>query len=86
MEEEEYQNYATFTVTTMQGETAELAVLDEFELDHKTYVAAARVVDDEIDDEGVFLYRFHKTQDGFTTEKITDPDEYERVVHAYMEL
>ncbi len=84
--EDEYTNYATFTVTTSQGETVELAVMDEFEYMHQTYVAAARVYGDEIDEDGVFLYRFHKTGDGFVTEKITDREEYEQVAHAYMEL
>lgn len=83
---EEFGNYATFTVTTSHGETVELAVMDEFEYMHRTYVAAARVYGDEIDDDGVFLYRFHKTEDGFVTEKITDKEEYEQVAHAYMEL
>ena len=84
--EEEYEDYATFTVMTSQGEEVELAILDEFDFEKKTYVAAARVVGDEIDEEGVFLYRYKDTKDGFITEKITDRQEYARVAQAYAEL
>ena len=83
---DEFKEYATFTVTAASGEEVELAVVDEFEFEHKNYVAAARIIDETIDEEGLFLYRVKLGTDDFVAEKITDPAEYEKVSKAYMEL
>lgn len=82
----EDKEYVTFTVETMSGDTAELAVLCEFEFEKKVYVAAALVEGDTINTEGVYIYRAKETEDGFKAEKITNHVEYERVVKAYSEM
>lgn len=83
---EDFKEYATFSVEASDGTMVELAVVDEFEYDHKNYVAAARIVDDTIDEEGIFIYRVKLLTDDFAVEKITDPAEYTKVTNAYMEM
>lgn len=78
--------YVTFEVTAADGTVVEMAVIDEFEFERKNYVAAARVVDDTIDEDGVYIYAVKLSGEAFSVEKITDPKIYESVVKAYMEL
>lgn len=84
--EEGFKEYATFTITTSAGEEVEMAVVDEFEYEHKNYVAAARIIDDGIDEEGLFIYRVKVGEDDFKVEKITNKFDYDKVVNAYMEM
>lgn len=81
--ENEYNEYTTFTVTTSAGGQAELAIVDEFDLDDRHYVAAARVEGDTILDDGVFVYRTLKKGEEMEYLQIQDPDEYEKVAEAY---
>ena len=83
---EEFKEYATFTTTTSDGEQDEMAVVDEFEFENKNYVAAARVVDDTIDEEGLYIYKVKVSEDDFTVEKINNKVEYEKIARAYMEM
>ncbi len=85
-QEKAYEEYVTFTVTTRDGSEVEMAVVDEFEFEKKYYVVGALIKDDEISDEGVYIYRCHVTGDDFTTEQITDMKEYEKVAEAYSKL
>lgn len=78
--------YITFSVTASDGTEVELAVIDEFELEFRHYVVAARVIGDEISEDGQFIYRAKMTEDDFIPEKITDSKEYQKVVKAYMEM
>lgn len=82
----EEKEYVTFTIETMAGGTAELAVLYEFEYEKKVYVAAGLVEGDTINTDGVYIYRAKETEDGFKAEKITNHVEYERVAKAYAEM
>lgn len=82
---EEFKEYITFTVTASDGSKVELAVIDEFEFEKKAYVAAARVIDDAIDEEGIFIYKV-KAGDEFAVEKITNHVEYEKIANAYMQM
>ena len=50
------------------------------------YVAKGLVEGDTINSDGVYIYRAKETEDGFTTEKITNHVEYERVAKAYAEM
>lgn len=81
-----YEEYITFHVTAKDGSDVEMAVVDEFDCDHKHYVVGAVVKDDVIDEEGQYIYRCKVQGDDFTAEKITDGKEYEAVVKAYMEM
>lgn len=82
---DEFKEYITFTTTTKTGEEIELAVVDEFEFERKTYVVAALVEDDTIDEGSMFIYRSIIKEDDFTVEKIEDAAEYERISEAYLE-
>lgn len=83
---EEMNEYITFTITAGDGTEVEMAVVDEFEFEKRNYVAAAKVVGDTIDEEGIFIYRVKETEDDFTVDKIKSQVEYQRVCKAYMEM
>lgn len=83
---EEFQEFVTFQVTTMDGREVEMAVMEEFSFENKDYVAAALVEGDSINQDGVYIYRVKDTKDSFEVEKIKNHVDYERVVKAYMEL
>lgn len=84
----EYNEYVTFTVTTKTGDTVEMAVVDEFDFESKHYVVGALVKDDEIIDDGRYIYKYVMTDDAdeFKVEKITREFEYNRIAEAYMSM
>jgi len=82
--ESEYSEYITFTATTKDGGEIELAVVDEFEFEKKTYVVGALVTEDTIDEDSLFIFRSIIKGEDFTTEKIEDPEEYARIAEAYL--
>ena len=84
----EYNEYITFTVTTKTGDTVEMAVVDEFDFENKHYIVGALIKDDEIIDEGRYIYKL-VMKDGdeeFRVEKIAREFEYNRIAEAYMSL
>ena len=83
---EEFMEYTTFHVTAKDGSDVELAVIAEFEFEKKNYVAAARIENDTVSEEGVYIYRVKADGDDLRFEMITDAAEYEKVVNAYLEL
>lgn len=83
---DEFKEYVTFTVTSAGGEEVEMAVLEEFEFERKTYAAAAKIEGDSINEDGVYIYRTIIGEEDFNVEKIEDKEEYEKVVKAYMEM
>lgn len=83
---DEYKEYVTFFVTTSDGREVELAVVEEFEFEKENYVAAAEVVGDEISEDGVYIFKTIIGEDDFAAEKIEDPEKYEKVIKAYMEM
>lgn len=86
MSESNFEEFVTFETTTKDGTTIEMAVLEEFEFERKNYVACGKIVNDEIDMEGVYIFRIKTTADDFVAEKIVDMDEYNKVTKAYLEL
>ena len=83
---EDFKEYATFTVTNKDGEEVELAVVDEFDIEHKHYVVGALIEGDTINEDGLFIYKAKITEDDFTVEKITNKLDYEKISKAYMEM
>ncbi|MCQ2539372.1 MAG: DUF1292 domain-containing protein [Acetatifactor sp.] len=83
---EEFMEYTTFTVKAKDGSDVELAVIAEFEFERKNYVVGARIEGDAISEEGVYIYRTRILKDDFAFDPITDPEEYEKVTKAYLEL
>ena len=84
----EYNEYVTFTVTTKTGDMVEMAVVDEFDFENKHYVVGALVKDDEIIDEGRYIYKcvMKEGDEEFKVEKITRECEYTRIAEAYMSM
>lgn len=80
---EEYGEYIVFAVTDKNGNEVEMAVVDEFEVDGKSYVAAGLIEGDTISEDGVYIYRVKDGED-FDVEKIENEEEYEKVAEAYM--
>ena len=83
---EDFKEYATFTVTNKEGEEVELAVVDEFDFEHKHYVVGALIEGDTINEDGLFIYKAKITEDDFTVEKITNKLDYEKISKAYMDM
>lgn len=82
----EYNAYVTFHVTSKEGADVEMAVVDEFDFENKHYVVGAVVENDEIKDDGRYIYRCVMKDDEFTVQKITRAFEYNRIAEAYMQM
>ena len=80
------QEFVTFMITTADGKEVELAVVDEFEFEHKNYAVAALVENDEISGEGRFIYRMVEKDDDISFEKIRNMVDYQKIAEAYMEM
>ena len=83
---EEFEEYVTFHVSTKDGTEVEMAVVDEFEFEHKYYVVAALIEDDTIHEDNLYIYKAKVTEDDFSVEKIKNQVEYQKIAKAYMEM
>lgn len=84
--DDEFMEYTTFTTTDKDGKELEMAVVDEFEYEHKNYVVASLIENDTINEDGMFIF-LGKVEDGnLTVEKITDEKEYEKIANAYLDM
>lgn len=86
MENNEYQEYVTFTITAKDGSELEMAVVDEFEFEKKHYVVGSIIKDDVIDTEGQYIFESIINGDDFTVQKIKKDFDYRRIAKAYMEM
>ena len=84
--QEEFKEYATFTTTNKEGQEIEMAVMDEFEFEHKNYVVGALIEENTINENGLFIFRVKELGDDIKVEKILNPTEYQKIAHAYMEM
>lgn len=84
--EYEYNDYVTFHVTAKDGSDVEMAVVDEFDFEHKHYIVGAVIKDDIIVEEGRYIYRSIINGDEFTVEKIINEVDYQRIAEAYMNM
>ena len=82
---EEFEEYTVFMTITKEGKEVEMAVVDEFEFENNSYVAAALVEGDTINEDGLYIYRAQTKDDKFTAEKIESEAEYNRICEAYLE-
>lgn len=78
--------FVTFFVTAKDGSTVEMAVVDEFDFENRHYLVSAVVKDDEIIEEGRYIYRCILKDNDFEVEKITREFEYKRIAEAYMNM
>lgn len=77
--------YETFEMEIGE-EVKEFAIIEEFKVENKHYVAAAPVVDDTISADGCYLFRSLKIENEICIEKIASKEEYEKVSEVYMAL
>jgi hypothetical protein len=84
--ENEFQEYATFVVTTRDGSKAELAVVDEFEFENKHYVVGALIEGDVINDDARYIYEADVKDDELVVKKIAKEFDYNRIANAYLHM
>ena len=84
--QEEVREYVTFTTTNKEGNEIEMAVMDEFEYEHKNYVVGALIENDSINEEGVFIFKLKEHGEEIEVEKISSQEEYQKIAQAYMEM
>ena len=84
--QEEFKEYTTFTTTNKDGNEIEMAVMDEFEFEHKNYVVGALIEDNIINEEGLFIFCVKEVGEEIKVEKIASQTEYQKVAQAYMEM
>lgn len=84
--QEEFKEYITFTTTNKDGNEIEMAVVDEFEFEHKNYVTGALIEDNTINEDGLFIFRVKEAGEEIKVEKITNQTEYQKIAQAYMEM
>ena len=84
--QDEIREYVTFTTTNKEGNEIELAVVDEFEYEHKPYVVGALIEDDTVNEEVLFIFKLKSANEEIIVEKISNPDDYQMIAQAYMEI
>jgi hypothetical protein len=84
--ENEFQEYATFVVTTRDGSKAELAVVDEFEFENKQYVVGALIEGDVINDDARYIYEADVKDDELVVKKIAKEFDYNRIANVYLHM
>lgn len=84
--ENELQEYVTFLVTTKDGTEVEMAVVDEFDFENRHYVVAALIRDEEIVQEGTYIYEAVIDGDDFAIKKIEKTFDYNRITNAYLHM
>lgn len=84
--QDEFKEYTTFTTTNKEGNEIEMAVMDEFEFEHKNYVVGALIEDNTINEDGLFIFRLKEMGEDIKVEKISNPTEYQKIAQAYMEM
>lgn len=80
------EEFVTFFITAKDGSQVEMAVVDEFDFENKHYLVSAVIRDDEIVDDGRYIYRCVMKGDDFEVEKIAREFEYKRIAEAYMTM
>ena len=86
MMENEIQEYVTFQVTTKDGTEVEMAVMDEFDFEDHHYVVGALIQNDEILDDGRYIYEAVVNGDDFSVKKIAKAFDYNRITQAYLHM
>lgn len=85
MENEQLLEFDTFQLE-LNGKDIEFAITEEFDFEGKHYILCGEVVDDEINDEEVYLFRAIMEENDITVESIETEEEYDRIVEAYYEM
>lgn len=83
--EMQYEEFETINIELKDGSEAEFAILDRFDYEEKSYVVVARVVNDEISQDGLFIYQAEDAGDEITVTEL-DREAYGKVTEYYMNL
>ena len=84
--QEELKEYATFVTTNRDGIEIEMAVIDEFEFEHKNYVVGVLIENETVNEDGLFIFKLKEAGDEIKVEKITSQVDYQKIAQAYMEM
>ena len=84
--EEIFEEYVTFHVTASDGSDVEMAVVDEFDFEHKHYEVGPHLNCLSIDDEGRYIYESIMDGDDFSVKKIAKEFDYRRIAQAYVDM
>lgn len=74
--------FETFTLTMEDDTEQEFAIMDEFEVDGKSYYVVSEVDGDEVSAD-IFVFGYHMEGDELYIDNIDDDEEYEKVAAAY---
>lgn len=85
MANEEVFEYETFTLD-MKGKKVEFAITEEFDIEGKHYILCGEVVQDEINDADLYLFRAKVDGDEIEVESIETEKEYNHIVEEYYKL
>ena len=81
---DDMKTYETVMIPVSTGEEKEFAIMDEFDLEGKHYIAVSEVVGDEIR-EGIYIYGAVVNGEELEVTCIEDEKEFEKVVSYYEE-
>lgn len=78
--------YQVISIPISDGTEREFAIIDTFEIRRKKYMAVALIEDEDIKD-GIYIYRYHKADDGdVIVEEISEIDEYDKAAAVYKKM
>lgn len=83
--ENEYKEYETFEME-LNGKQMEFAIEEEFEVEGRKYVLAAKIEGDTVLDDGCYIFSSVEKEGEVLIEKITDKNEYAKVTEAYIKM
>ena len=84
--QEDLREYVTFTTTDKSGKELEMAVVDEFEYEHKNYLVGALIEDDCVNENGLYIFRIKESGEDIKVDKIMNAEEYQKIAQAYMDM
>ncbi len=82
---DETMEFEVITIPTLDGTEKDFAIMDQFDVEDKTYVVVSEVEGDEILD-GFYLYEYAEDADGIVVSSIDDEEEFERIANVYYEI
>lgn len=74
--------FETFTLTMDDDTEQEFAIMDEFEVEGKSYYVVSEVDGDEVSPD-IYVFGYHMEGDDLYIDNIDDDEEYEKVAAAY---
>ena len=84
--QDEVREYVTFTTTNREGKEIELAVVDEFEYEHKPSVVGALIEGDMVNENALFIFQLKSAGEEIVVGKIINSEDYQKIAQAYMEM